>query len=123
MQTAAIAYRNDELEACERDDVWTVRLANLEARARYLDLALAELLHDASEAHRLAARLVGELGEAVEHQEAADPRSTATRPQLRRSARLHELWTKPLLLALRVLMFGVVASTVFMLTTWLSALR
>ena len=54
MRAAAIAYRNDELEAWEQDDLWTVRLANLETRARYLDLALAELLGNAPEAHRAA---------------------------------------------------------------------
>ena len=59
-RSVAIAYRNGDLEACEQDDVWTVRLANLEARARYLDLALAELLGDAPEAHRAAARLLTE---------------------------------------------------------------
>jgi len=58
MRAAAIAYRNDELEAWEQDDLWTVRLSNLETRARYLDLALARLLGDAPEAHRAAARLL-----------------------------------------------------------------
>lgn len=33
MQVAAIAYGNGKLEACEQDDLWTVRLASLEKRA------------------------------------------------------------------------------------------
>ena len=123
MQVAAIAYGNGKLEAREQDDVWSVRLANLEARARYLDLALAALLGDAPEAHRAAARLLAELPEVVEQQEAAYPNAAPMPPRQQRAARRPKPWTKPLRLGLRVLAFGAVASTVFMLTTWLSTLR
>jgi hypothetical protein len=123
MRRIAIAYRNRELEACEQDDMWTVRLANLEARARYLDLALAELLGSAPEAHRAAARLLSELADVVEEQEAAysqvGPLSRRERPP----APGHQVSAKPLLLGLRVFVFAAVAGTAFMLTTWLSALR
>lgn len=61
MLRAVISYQGGELEACERDGVWTVGLGELEASSHYLDLALAELL-DADEAvHQLAARLLAEL--------------------------------------------------------------
>ena len=123
MNKAAIAYRHGELEACEQDDVWTVRLANLETRARYLDLALAELLSDAPEAHRVAARLLTELAHAVEQQEASYPHVAAKRPRPQRREPRHEPRAKPLLLTLRVIALAVVASMTFMLTTWLSALR
>jgi hypothetical protein len=123
MQTAAISYRNDLLEAREQDDFWTVRLANLEECARYLDLALAKLLGNAPEAHRAATRLLTQLAEVVEQQEAAYP-SVATVPlRERRSAPRRNGWARPQLLGLRVLVFAVVASVAFMLTTWLSALR
>jgi hypothetical protein len=121
MQIAAIAYRNRRLEACERDDVWTVRLANLEVRASYLDLALAELLGSAPEAHRAAARLLCELEEVVERQEAGYSRVVPMPREPRRVPR--PVWAKPALLGIRVFAFAVVASTAFLLTTWLSALR
>jgi len=82
--------------ACERNDVWTVRLANLETRASYLDLALAELLGNAPEAHRAAARLLAELAEVAEQQEAVASMS----PRQERSATRREVRTKPLLLGL-----------------------
>jgi hypothetical protein len=124
MRRVAIGYRDVELEACEQDDVWTVRLANLEARASYLDLALAGLLGDAREGHRAAARLLSELADLVEQQEVGHPqRMPRPRRAEQRSALLHKTWGKPVLLGLRVLVFGVVASTAFILTTWLSTLR
>ena len=61
MQKAAIDYHGGELQVWEQEDVWTVRLGELEASSRYLDLALAELLDDAEGAHKLAARLLMEL--------------------------------------------------------------
>ena len=61
MQKAAIDYHGGELQVWEQEDVWTVRLRELEASSRYLDLALAELLDDAEGAHKLAARLLMEL--------------------------------------------------------------
>ena len=61
MQKAAIDYHGGELQAWAQEDVWTVRLGELEASSRYLDLALAELLDDAERAHKLAARLLMEL--------------------------------------------------------------
>ena len=61
MQKAAIDYRGGELQVWEQEDVWTVRLGELEASSRYLDLALAELLDDAEGAHELAAKLLMEL--------------------------------------------------------------
>jgi hypothetical protein len=122
MHTAAIAYRNGELEAREQDDVWTVRLANLEARARYLDLALAELLGSAREAHRAAARLLTELADVGEQQEAAHVHVAPVPPRDRR--RPSPQWVAtPLLLGLRMVVFAIVASTAFILTTWLTALR
>jgi hypothetical protein len=60
MQRAVISYRGGELEAWEQGDRWTVRLGELEASARYLDLALAELLDHPEGTHQLAARLVAE---------------------------------------------------------------
>jgi len=123
MQTAAIAYRNAELEAREQDDLWAVRLGNREACARYLDLALAELLGDALEAHRAAARLLAELADVVEQQEAADLQVAPVPRRERRSSPRHRVRAKPLLLGLRVFVFAVVTGTAFMLTTWLSTLR
>jgi hypothetical protein len=102
--------------------VWTVRLVNLEARARYLDLALAQLLGDAPEAHRIAARLLTELAGVVAQQGGGHSHSTV-RPRERHGAPRHAARTKPLLLALHVFALAVVASTTFMLTTWLSALK
>ena len=121
MQTAAIAYRDSELEACVQEGVWTARLANLEARARYLDLALLEVLDDASEAHRAAARLLIELPEVI--QEAAEPQPAAMPPRDELDLRRRKRMAKPLRLGLNSLIFALVASTVFMLTTWLGALR
>ena len=113
MRAAAISYLNGKLEASERDDVWTVRLANFEVRASYIDLALAELLGNAPEAHRLAARLMAELADVVEQQEIT---YSCAAPQRERRV-------GPLLLCLRALVLAVVVATAFMLTTWLSALR
>ena len=121
MQTAAIAYRYSELEASVQDGVWTARLANLEARARYLDLALLEVLDDASEAHRAAARLLIELPEEI--QEAAEQQPAAMPPRGKHNLRRRTRMAKPLQLGLNSLIFALVASTAFMLTTWLSALR
>ena len=127
METASIAYHQSELQACEQDGMWTVRLANLEARARYLDFSLTQLLGNAPEAHRAAARLLTELAAAAErpgtHPPAAHPHVVPRPPRKRRSPPRHKLSAKPALLGLRVLVFAVVASTVFMLTTWLSTLR
>jgi hypothetical protein len=118
-----IAYRNDKLEATELDDVWTVRLANLEARARYLDLALAELLGDAPEAHRAAARVLSELADVVEQQEANLSHAAPLPRRRQRRARRRELPRKTVPPGLRILAFAVIASTAFVLTTWLSTLR
>ncbi|HJQ51817.1 MAG TPA: hypothetical protein VJ838_14980 [Gaiellaceae bacterium] len=120
--TASIAYHHGELQACEQDGAWTVRLANLETRARYLDLALAQLLGNAPEAHRAAARLLIELADVTERQ-AASLHVAEPPPRIRRSPPRHKLSAMPALLAFRVIVFAVVASTTFMLTTWLSTLR
>ena len=72
MQRAVISYQGGELEAWEQDDVWTVRLGELEASARYLDVALAELLDDQG-AHQLAARLLAELVTAPQTPGAVEP--------------------------------------------------
>lgn len=61
MLRASINYHGGELEAWEHEDVWTVRLGELEASSLYLDLALAELLDDPEGAHRVAARLLLEI--------------------------------------------------------------
>ena len=58
MEKAAICYRGEVLEAWEHEDGWTVRLGELEAASRYLDLALAALLDDGERVHELAARLL-----------------------------------------------------------------
>lgn len=123
MQAAAIRYRDGNLEAFEHDDVWTVRLANLEVRAHFLDLALAQLLGNAPEAHRAAARLMAELAEVVEQQEAADPDDLVLSRRRRHPDRRRESGAKPLSLGLRVFAFGLIASTAFLVTTWLTALR
>jgi hypothetical protein len=123
VRTAAITYRDGQLEAREQDDVWIVRLAHLEARARYLDLALAELLGNAREAHRAAAKLLAQLAQVVERQEAAQPPPTAAQLRKQRSHPRRELWTKPVVIGLRALVLLAVVGTAFMLTTWLSALR
>jgi hypothetical protein len=73
MQTAVINYEGGELEAWQQGDLWTVRLGELEASARYLDLALAELLDDLERAHRLAARLIVELVTTPDTTEAGEP--------------------------------------------------
>jgi hypothetical protein len=122
MHAAVIAYRGAKLEANERNDVWTVRLANLETRASYLDLALAELLGNAPEAHRAAARLLAELAEVVEQQEAGKDVARAQPPARSRPLR-RRASTKPLLVGLRVFVFAALASTAFMFTTWLTTLR
>ena len=98
-----------------------MRLANLEARARYLDLALAELLGDAPEAHRAAAKLLAEMREVVQHEEDADPQLVA--PREKHNRRRGRRMTKPFQLGLSALIFAFVAGTAFMLTTWLGALR
>ena len=121
MHAAAIPYRNSRLEASERDDVWTVRVANLEVRASYLDLALAELLGNAPEAHRVAARLMAELADVVEQQEAKHLCVTPRRERQRSSR--GERQFGPLLLGLHAFVLATVVATAFMLTTWLSALR
>jgi hypothetical protein len=100
-----------------------VRLANLEVRAHYLDLALAELLGSAPEAHRAAARLMAELADVVEQQEAANHEHVVVSRRGRRPARRRTSRTKPLWLSLRVFAFSLIASTAFLLTTWLTALR
>jgi hypothetical protein len=123
MQAAVIAYRNGTLEARQQGDVWTVRLASLEARARYLDLALAELLGNASAAHRAAARLLCELEDVVEQQLAAQPDAGQARPRKRPRAPRRNVWLKPPLIGIRVVAFTIVAGTAFILTTWLSTLR
>ena len=123
MQTAAIAYGNGKLEARAQDGLWAVRLANLEVRARYLDFALAELLGNAPEAHRAAARLLGELADVVEQQEAAYSRVAPMPRRERGNARRPHVWARPALLGIRVIAFAIVASTAFLLTTWLSTLR
>jgi hypothetical protein len=61
MERAVIRYQARELEAWEDEDGWTVRLGELEASSRYLDLALAALLEDGEEVHQLAARLLAAL--------------------------------------------------------------
>lgn len=122
METASIAYHQSELQACEQDGMWTVRLATLEARARYLDLALAQLLGNAPEAHRAAARLLTELVDAAERP-AAHPHVVPRPPRKRGSPSRHKLSATPALLGLRVFVLAVVASAAFMLTTWLSTLR
>jgi hypothetical protein len=123
MHAAAIPYRNGKLEASAFNDVWTVRLANLEVRARYLDLALAELLGNAPEAHRLAARLMAELADVVEQQEADYSYVAPTARRERRGSSRYELSANPLLLGLRVFLLAAVVAVAFMLTTWLSTLR
>jgi hypothetical protein len=123
MQAAVIAYRNGTLEAREQDDVWTVRLANLEVRARYLDFALAELLGNFPEAHRAATRLLTELADVGEQQEAAQPAEALVRRRARPRTRPRDLWVKAQLLGARALVFAFVAGTAFFVTTWLSALR
>ncbi|HYQ10387.1 MAG TPA: hypothetical protein VEP92_04410 [Gaiellaceae bacterium] len=60
MEKAVICYRGEVLEAWEHEDGWTVRLGELEAASRYLDLALAALLDDGERVHQLAARLLAE---------------------------------------------------------------
>jgi hypothetical protein len=60
MDEAAIAYRGEELRAWEDEAGWTVRLGELEACSRYLDLALAALLDAGDDVHQLAARLLAE---------------------------------------------------------------
>ncbi len=122
MHTAAIAYGNGKLEARAQDGLWAVRLANLEMRARYLDFALAELLGSAPEAHRAAAKLLSELADVVEQQEAAYSR-VAPMPRRERGNARRPVWARPALLGIRVIAFAVVASTAFLLTTWLSTLR
>jgi hypothetical protein len=148
MQTAAIAYRNARLEACERDDLWTVRLAKRATRARYLDLALAELLGNAPGANQAAARLLSEMADVVRQQEAslsplasAQPRKqrrvlhggpfrngqleahASAQPRKQRRVLRSGPWKKPLALGLRVIAFALVAGTAFMLTTWVNTLR
>ena len=60
MEKAVICYRGEVLEAWEHEDGWTVRLGELEAASRYLDLALAALLDDGERVHQLAAKLLAE---------------------------------------------------------------
>jgi hypothetical protein len=73
MQRAVINYQGGELEAWEQEELWTVRLGELEASSRYLDLALAELLDNPYGLHQLAAKLLAEIVAAPEAAEAAEP--------------------------------------------------
>lgn len=124
MRRAAIAYGDGELEVSAHDDLWTVRLRRLEARARYLDVAIAELLGDAPGVHRAAARLVTELANAAGQLEDVELRTRAPQPRReRRGNGRQRVWAKPLVLGFRVLVFAAVVSTAFMLTTWLITLR
>jgi hypothetical protein len=128
--------------------VRTVRLANREARARYLDLALAELLGNAPDANQAAARLLSEMANVGKQQEAslsplaaAQPRKqrrvlhsgacrngqpeahASIQPRKQRRVLHSGAWKKPLALGLRVITFALVAGTAFMLTTWVNTLR
>lgn len=123
MHAAAITYGNRQLEAREQNDVWTVRLAQLETRALYLDLALAELLGNAHDAHRAAARLLSELAEVVEQQQTVHSPVPPAPQRNERPVPGNELWAKALVLGLRGVMFAAVAGTAFMLTTWLTTVR
>jgi uncharacterized coiled-coil protein SlyX len=123
MRISSIPYRGGELEAREQGDVWTVRLTNLEVRASYLDLALAELLGSAPEAHRAAAKLLSQLADVVEQQEAAYSSVAAVPPRTRPGASRRGVLQRMVLLGFRVAVFAVVATTAFMLTTWLTAFR
>jgi hypothetical protein len=60
MEKAVICHRGEVLEAWEHEDGWTVRLGELEASSRYLDLALAALLDHGESVHQLAARLLAQ---------------------------------------------------------------
>jgi hypothetical protein len=60
MEKAVICHRGEVLEAWEHEDGWTVHLGELEASARYLDLALAALLDHGESVHQLAARLLAQ---------------------------------------------------------------
>jgi hypothetical protein len=123
MHRAVIAYRSARIEAYESDDVWTVRLANLEARASYLDLALAELLNDPAGAHRAAARLLTEMEELVDQPPVPNSQFRPAPRRKHRSRTYRGVRAKPLPLAVRVFAFALVASATFMLTTWVSAFR
>ena len=72
MQRASIDYLGGELEAWTQDDLWTVRLGELEVSSRYLDAALAELLDAAEGVHQLAARLLAKLVTAHDATEPAE---------------------------------------------------
>jgi hypothetical protein len=61
METAAISYQGEALEAWEDEVGWTARLGEFEASSRYLDLALAELLGDGEGVHQLAAQSIAQL--------------------------------------------------------------
>jgi hypothetical protein len=123
VRAAVMVYRNGQLEANEEHNEWIVRLANLEARASYLDLALAELLGNAPEAHRVAARLLSELTELTEQQDARLLDHASRSRRCEPPATGQQRPTKPLVLSLRVLLFAILSTTAFMLTTWLTALR
>jgi len=123
MHTAVIRYHNAELTAWEQGDTWTVRLANLEARARYLDLALAKLLGDPREGHRAAARLLANLADLVEQQEPQAPDHQPRHPLAPEHSAIRGHWARLPVFGLRVLLFAIVSSTAFMLTTWLTTVR
>jgi hypothetical protein len=54
----AIPFHDGELEARLSGEIWIVRLGELEARSKWLDFALSQLLDDDTQkAHELAARL------------------------------------------------------------------
>jgi hypothetical protein len=120
---AMIRYYDADLEACERDDIWIVRSANLEARARYLDLALAELLGNSQEGHRAAARLLTKLEDVVEQQQTQASNGAPPEPRTRRPRERREASSILLTLGFRVVLFAIISSTTFMLTTWLTTLR
>jgi hypothetical protein len=66
---------------------------------------------------------MAELAEVVEQQEAADPDDLVLSRRRRHPDRRRESGVKPLSLGLRVFAFGLIASTAFLVTTWLTALR
>jgi hypothetical protein len=76
MVQAAIPYRGGELEVCDRGEVWTVRLGELEESSPYLDFALAQVLDDdTARVHQLALKLI----EAIERQRSRQQALTGRR--------------------------------------------
>ena len=118
IHAAATAQHHGKLDTGAHGDAWMTRLANLDERATYLERALAELVGNTPDGHRTAAMLLSEMTVVAEQQRAALARAVLM-SRREGSDPYQAAWAKPAVLGFRIFAFTVVASSAFMLTTWL----